>query len=45
MNGTSAVNIVFIQVDQLNTGSLQAYGDSVCHALNLDKLANTGTVF
>lgn len=45
MNTTSAPNIVFIQVDQLNAGSLQAYGDSVCHAPNLDKLAITGTVF
>ncbi|WP_342075072.1 choline-sulfatase [Yoonia sp. SS1-5] len=38
-------NILFIQVDQLTAASLRAYGDTVCHAPNLDRLAETGTVF
>ena len=38
-------NILFIQVDQLTAGSLRSYGDSICHAPNLDRLAATGTVF
>ena len=45
MSSTSLPNIVFIQVDQLTASSLRAYGDSVCHAPNLERLANTGTVF
>lgn len=38
-------NILFIQVDQLTAASLRAYGDPVCHAPNLDRLAQTGAVF
>ena len=38
-------NILFIQVDQLTAASLRAYGDTVCHAPNLDRLAETGIVF
>ncbi|MEO0371070.1 MAG: choline-sulfatase, partial [Pseudomonadota bacterium] len=38
-------NILFIQVDQLTAASLRCYGDTVCHAPNLDHLAQTGTVF
>ena len=38
-------NILFIQVDQLTATALRAYGDTVCHAPNLDRLAQTGTVF
>ena len=38
-------NILFIQVDQLTAQSLRAYGDKVCHAPNLDSLAETGVVF
>ena len=38
-------NILFIQVDQLTATALRAYGDTVCHAPNLDSLAQTGTVF
>lgn len=38
-------NILFIQVDQLTTSALRAYGNGFCHAPNLDKLAETGTVF
>ena len=38
-------NILFIQVDQLTATALRAYGDTVCHAPNLDRLAETGTVF
>ena len=38
-------NILFIQVDQLTANALRAYGDTVCHAPNLDALANSGTVF
>lgn len=38
-------NILFIQVDQLTASSLRAYGDKVCHAPNLDKLAENGVVF
>ena len=38
-------NILFIQVDQLTATSLRAYGDTVCHAPNLDRLAETGIVF
>lgn len=38
-------NILFIQVDQLTAASLRCYGDTVCHAPNLDGLAETGTVF
>ena len=45
MGSTTKPNIVFVQVDQLTAESLRAYGGSVCHAPNLDRLANTGTVF
>ncbi|MFD0859255.1 choline-sulfatase [Roseovarius aquimarinus] len=38
-------NILFIQVDQLTAQSLRAYGDKVCHAPNLDRLADSGMVF
>ncbi|NNE80550.1 MAG: choline-sulfatase [Silicimonas sp.] len=38
-------NILFIQVDQLAAQFLRCYGDAICHAPNLDKLAATGTVF
>ncbi len=38
-------NILFIQVDQLTAASLRCYGDPVCHAPNLDHLAESGTVF
>lgn len=41
----SRPNILFIQVDQLTAASLRCYGDTVCHAPNLDRLAETGTVF
>lgn len=41
----SSPNILFIQVDQLTANALRAYGDTVCHAPNLDALAETGTVF
>lgn len=38
-------NILFIQVDQLTAVSLRAYGDTVCRAPNLERLAETGVVF
>ncbi len=38
-------NILFIQVDQLAAQFLSCYGDNVCHAPNLDRLAEQGTVF
>ncbi|MEL7258808.1 MAG: sulfatase-like hydrolase/transferase, partial [Pseudomonadota bacterium] len=38
-------NILFIQVDQLAAQFLRCYGDPVCHAPNLGKLADEGTVF
>ncbi|MEM0947354.1 MAG: choline-sulfatase [Pseudomonadota bacterium] len=38
-------NILFIQVDQLAAQFLRCYGDSVCHAPNLDRLASEGMVF
>ncbi len=38
-------NILFIQVDQLTAASLRCYGDTVCHAPHLDRLAESGTVF
>ena len=38
-------NILFIQVDQLAAQFLRCYGDTVCHAPNLDRLAEQGTVF
>ncbi len=38
-------NILFLQVDQLAAQFLQTYGDPVCHAPNLDRLAKRGTVF
>lgn len=38
-------NILFIQVDQLAAQFLRCYGDTVCHAPNLDRLAEDGTVF
>lgn len=38
-------NILFIQVDQLMAETLRMYGDSVCHAPNLDLLAARGAVF
>lgn len=42
---TTQPDILFIQVDQLTAASLRAYGDTVCHAPNLDRLAETGLVF
>ena len=38
-------NILFIQVDQLMAKALRIYGDPVCHAPNIDRLASRGTVF
>ncbi len=38
-------NILFIQVDQLAAQFLRCYGDPICHAPNLDRLAQQGTVF
>ncbi|MFK7765445.1 MAG: choline-sulfatase [Roseobacter sp.] len=38
-------NILFIQVDQLAAQYLRCYGDTLCHAPNLDRLAEQGTVF
>ena len=38
-------NILFIQVDQLAAQFLKCYGDTVCHAPNLDRLAAEGVVF
>lgn len=38
-------NILFIQVDQLTAGALRSYGDQICHAPTLDKLAKNGVVF
>ena len=38
-------NILFIQVDQLAAQFLRCYGDPICVAPNLDRLAAEGTVF
>lgn len=38
-------NMLFIQVDQLAAQFLRCYGDTICHAPNLDRLADQGTVF
>ncbi len=38
-------NILFIQVDQLAAHFLRCYGDNVCHAPNLERLAERGTLF
>ncbi len=38
-------NILFVQVDQLMAKALRAYGDPICHAPNLDRLAARGAVF
>lgn len=38
-------NILFLQVDQLAAQFLRAYGDPVCRAPNLDRLAARGAVF
>ncbi|MGI9406670.1 MAG: choline-sulfatase, partial [Hyphomicrobiaceae bacterium] len=38
-------NILLIQTDQLTASVLRAYGDPVCHAPHLDKLAADGLVF
>ncbi len=38
-------NILFIQVDQLAAQFLRFYGDKICHAPNLERLAAEGTVF
>lgn len=38
-------NILFLQVDQLTASALRAYGDTVCHAPNLEALARNGVVF
>ncbi|MDA8747800.1 choline-sulfatase [Litoreibacter sp.] len=37
-------NILFIQVDQLTASALRAYGNTFCHAPNLDRLAKEGVV-
>ncbi|WP_226778893.1 choline-sulfatase [Oceaniglobus trochenteri] len=42
---TNKPNILFIQVDQLMAEALGAYGNTVCHAPNLDRLAERGAVF
>lgn len=38
-------NILFIQVDQLAARALKAYGNTICHSPNLDRLAEEGAVF
>ncbi len=38
-------NILFIQVDQLNSSSLAAYGNTFVKTPNLDRLAENGVVF
>lgn len=38
-------NILFIQTDQLAANVLRAYGDQVCQAPHIDKLASEGVVF
>ncbi len=38
-------NILFLQVDQLAAQFLRSYGDPICHAPNLDRLAENGAVF
>nr|XP_061808134.1 choline-sulfatase-like [Nerophis lumbriciformis] len=38
-------NILFIQVDQMAAAALQSYGDKICQAPTLDRLAETGVVF
>jgi choline-sulfatase len=38
-------NILFIQVDQLTAASLKSYGNTICHAPNLDRIASEGIVF
>ncbi len=38
-------NILLIQTDQLVSSVLRSYGDPICHAPNLDALANNGLVF
>ena len=38
-------NILFFQVDQLAAHFLRSYGDGICQAPNLDRLAARGTVF
>ncbi|MEM9342604.1 MAG: choline-sulfatase [Pseudomonadota bacterium] len=38
-------NILFVQVDQLAAQFLRCYGDPICRAPNLDRLAAEGTVF
>jgi choline-sulfatase len=42
---TRRPNILFLQVDQLSASFLRMYGDAVCHAPNLDRLAAEGVVF
>jgi choline-sulfatase len=41
----SKSNILFIQVDQLTAAALKSYGNAICHAPNLDRLAAEGIVF
>ncbi len=38
-------NILFLQVDQLAAQFLRCYGDRICHAPNLERLAARSTVF
>ncbi len=42
---TRPPNILLIQTDQLTASVLGAYGDPVCYAPNLDRLAEEGVVF
>lgn len=42
---TDRPNILFFQVDQLTASALRAYGDNICHAPNIDALADKGVVF
>ena len=41
----SRPHILLIQTDQLTHSVLRAYGDPVCHAPNIDQLADDGLVF
>lgn len=45
VKNTHTPNILFIQVDQLTAKSLGAYGNQICRAPNLDRLASSGVTF
>ncbi|MGB0848437.1 MAG: choline-sulfatase, partial [Thiolinea sp.] len=45
MKTPKSPNILFIQVDQMTAQSLRAYGNNICHAPNLDFIAEQGVVF